>query len=289
MAHAVTRPRKPFLSATGALEVHQIPSASDNLIWLIVCTQTGMAAAVDGPEATSVLRYCKEHEIYLTTILNTHTHPDHIGINRDLARKHLLRDMRVVGPAARASDIPGITEQVKEGSHIQLGDAIGEVWLTEGHIDGHICFLMDGVLFCGDTLFGGGCGRLFDGPPAKMHASLQRLATLPPQTLVCCAHEYTQDNLRFAWMIDRENQSLKERIQDVWTVRRIGGSTIPSTIGIEVATNPFIRVRDPAIQWAIAEEFPHVDHTDGAAVLAALRTWKERGDHRAMPDDVLPF
>ena len=288
MAHVVTRPSEPFLSATGALMVHQIPSASDNLIWLAVCTQTGIAAAVDGPEARSVLAYCQEHRIRLTTILNTHTHPDHIGINRDLERTHQLSSLRVVGSASRADEIPGITERVREGSRFQLGDASGVVWLTEGHIDGHVSFLADGVLFCGDTLFGGGCGRLFDGPPEKMHASLQRMAKLPGETAVCCAHEYTEDNLRFAWMIDRDNPVLKQRIRGVWAIRRMGGSTVPSTIAEERETNPFMRVAEPSIQWAVTQHFPEVDARDGAQVLAALRAWKNRGDHKAMPDDVLP-
>ena len=271
MAHVVTRPSEPFLSATGALMVHQIPSASDNLIWLAVCTQTGIAAAVDGPEARSVLAYCEEHRIRLTTILNTHTHPDHIGINRDLERTHQLSSLRVVGSASRADEIPGITERVREGSRFQLGDASGVVWLTEGHIDGHVSFLADGVLFCGDTLFGGGCGRLFDGPPEKMHASLQRMAKLPGETAVCCAHEYTEDNLRFAWMIDRDNPVLKQRIRGVWAIRRMGGSTVPSTIAEERETNPFMRVAEPSIQWAVTQHFPEVDARDGAQVLAALR------------------
>ena len=288
MTHVVTRPSEPFLSATGALMVHQIPSASDNLIWLAVCTQTGIAAAVDGPEARSVLAYCQEHRIRLTTILNTHTHPDHIGINRDLERTHQLSSLRVVGSASRADEIPGITERVREGSRFQLGDASGVVWLTEGHIDGHVSFLVDGVLFCGDTLFGGGCGRLFDGPPEKMHASLQRMAKLPGETAVCCAHEYTEDNLRFAWMIDRDNPVLKQRIRGVWAIRRMGGSTVPSTIAEERETNPFMRVAEPSIQWAVTQHFPEVDARDGAQVLAALRAWKNRGDHKAMPDDVLP-
>ena len=288
MAHVVTRPSEPFLSATGSLMVHQIPSASDNLIWLAVCTQTGIAAAVDGPEARSVLAYCQEHRIRLTTILNTHTHPDHIGINRDLERTHQLSSLRVVGSASRADEIPGITERVREGSRFQLGDASGVVWLTEGHIDGHVSFLVDGVLFCGDTLFGGGCGRLFDGPPEKMHASLQRMAKLPGETAVCCAHEYTEDNLRFAWMIDRDNPVLKQRIRGVWAIRRMGVSTVPSTIAEERETNPFMRVAEPSIQWAVTQHFPEVDARDGAQVLAALRAWKNRGDHKAMPDDVLP-
>jgi len=289
MPHVVSRPCTPFLSTTGAIEVHQIPSAQDNLIWIAVCTQTGEAAAVDGPEAGSVLEYCRTNKIRLTTIINTHTHPDHIGINLDLRKRNQLRNMRVVGPDSRSADIPGITEHVREGSRFQIGDASGQVWLTEGHLDGHVSYIIDGVLFCGDTMFGAGCGKMFDGPPEKMHASLERLATLPPETKVCCAHEYTQDNLRFAWSIERDNPALAQRIQGVWAIRRVGGSTVPSTIGEERATNPFLRVKEPTIRWALTEEFPEVDPRDNVALFAALRAWKDRGDYRAMPDDVLPL
>jgi hydroxyacylglutathione hydrolase len=289
MPHVVSRPCTPFLSTTGAIEVHQIPSAQDNLIWIAVCTQTGEAAAVDGPEAGSVLEYCRTHKIRLTTIINTHTHPDHIGINLDLKKRHQLRSMRVVGPAARSAEIPGITESVREGSRFQIGDATGQVWLTEGHLDGHVSYVIDGVLFCGDTMFGAGCGRMFDGPAEKMYASLKRMATLAPETKVCCAHEYTQDNLRFAWSIERDNAALAQRIQGVWAIRRMGGSTVPSTIGEERATNPFLRVNEPTIRWAITEAFPEVDPGDSVALFAALRAWKDQGDYRAMPDDVLPL
>ena len=289
MPHTVTRPIAPFLSASGALEVHQIPAAQDNLIWLVVCTQTGEAAAVDGPEAKSVLDHCQSRGIRLTTIINTHTHPDHIGINRGLKKRHLLRQMRVIGAAQRHSDIPGITEQVREGSRFRIGDVTGDVWLTEGHLDGHLSFIIDGLLFCGDTMFGGGCGRLFDGPPEKMYVSLKRLAGLAAETRVCCAHEYTQDNLRFAWSVERDNPALAQRIQGVWAVRRVGGSTVPSTIGEERATNPFLRVHEPTIQWSLTEQFPNLDAADPVAAFAALRRWKDAGDYRAMPDDVLPI
>ena len=289
MPHVVTRPSAPFLSASGALEIHQVPSAQDNLIWLAVCTQTRETAAVDGQEADAVLQYCRANGIRLTAILNTHTHPDHIGINRALEKKHLLRTMRVVGCESRANEIPGITERVREGSRVQIGDVQGAVLLTEGHIDGHISFVFDNILFCGDTMFSGGCGYLFDGPPSKMYESLHRLAQLPPNTKVCCAHEYTQDNLKFAWMVDRDNADLRKRIQGVWAMRNIGASVVPSTIAEERATNPFLRVSTPEIRWRVKEEFPAIDDNDPVAVFTALREWKDRRDHRAMPDDVLPI
>jgi len=289
MPHVVTRPTTPFLSASGAIEVHQIPSAQDNLIWIAVCTHTGEAAAIDGPEADSVIEYCRQHRIRLTTIINTHTHPDHIGINRGLEKRHQLRAMRVIGSELKSEDIPGITERVREGSRFQIGDAKGTVWLTEGHIDGHVSYIIDGILFCGDTLFAAGCGRMFDGPPSKFYESLQRFSQLPPDTKVCCAHEYTQDNLRFAWSIERDNPALAQRIQGVWAMRRMGASCVPSTIAEELATNPFLRIGEATIRWAVSEEFPGIDIRDNVAVFAALRQWKDQGDYRAMPDDVLPL
>ena len=130
---------------------------------------------------------------------------------------------------------------------------------------------------------------MFDGPADKLYASLQRLAKLPPETKVCCAHEYTQDNLRFAWSIERDNPDLARRIRGVWAIRRMGGSTVPSTIGEERTTNPFLRVREATIRWAVSEQFPETDIRDEVATFAALRHWKDRGDYRAMPDDVLPL
>ena len=121
------------------------------------------------------------------SILNTHTHWDHIGINNDLERRGELARFRVVGPAKVASDVPGITEAVREGDSIQFGGVTGRVMLTEGHLNGHVSYVFGDVLFCGDTLFGGGCGYLFDGPPAKMFQSLLRLAALPGETRVLCA------------------------------------------------------------------------------------------------------
>ena len=129
---------------------------------------------------------------------------------------------------------------------------------------------------------------MFDGPAEKLHMSLQRLASLPTETKVCCAHEYTQDNLRFAWSIERDNAALAQRIQGVWAIRKMGGSTVPSTIGEERATNPFLRVEEPSIRWAVAEQFPEIDTDEPIATFAALRRWKDQGDYRAMPDDVLP-
>jgi len=242
MSHVVSHPHPPFVTQDGRLTVHQLPAARDNFVWVLAPNDGSGIAAVDGPDASAVLDLCQRLHRPLTTLINTHTHGDHIGINLDLQRRGLLAGLRVVGPRKVASKVPGINEPVDDGDQISFGGSTAEVWLTEGHLDGHISFLFPGVVFCGDTLFAGGCGYLFDGPPAKMWNSLQRLSQLDAATRVCCAHEYTQDNLRFAWSVDPENQALAQRIKNVWRARAQGQATVPSTIGEELATNPFLRV-----------------------------------------------
>lgn len=286
--HVVTDPRAPFRVGGGRLEVHQIPAAQDNFVWLLVAPETGEAAAVDGPDAEGTLAYCAARELRLTTILNTHTHHDHIGINRDLARRGLLASLRVVGPARAAADVPGLTEPVDEGDRVQFAGVAGRVLLTEGHIDGHVSYVFDDLLLCGDTLFGAGCGYLFDGPPAAMHASLERLAALPGETHVCCAHEYTLDNLRFAWSVEPDNAALAERIRLARELRAAGGSTIPSTIALERATNPFLRHGSPTVRRNVAAAFPGEPCETPAQVFALTRALKDRKDYKALPDGDLP-
>lgn len=289
MEHVVTKPREPFKSRNGLLEVHQVPAWQDNLIWVGVCTKSGSAFAVDGPDAGGVLDYCEAKGLKLSTILNTHTHGDHIGINQDLDRRGLLSSMRVIGAKQRASEIPGLTDGVGEGDTVRLGELDVQVMLTEGHIDGHLSYLIDGVLFCGDTLFAGGCGYLFDGPPTKMFGSLSRLRELEDDTQVCCAHEYTEDNMRFAWSVDADNAALAERIRDVWAVRAAGGCTVPSTIGLERATNPFMRFDAPALRQRVAAAMPDRSLDSDADVFAATRALKDRKDYRERGDDSLPL
>ncbi|MCA9640982.1 MAG: MBL fold metallo-hydrolase, partial [Myxococcales bacterium] len=159
MQHVVSQPTPPFKSHSGALEVHQIPAWQDNLIWLIAYGNK-QAAVVDGPEADAVLAYCEAHDLTLTTILNTHTHGDHVGINRALAERGLLDGVQVIGPARAAGDVPGLTRGVDDGDSVTLGEVTGQVWLTEGHINGHVSYIFEDLLFCGDTLFAAGCGYL---------------------------------------------------------------------------------------------------------------------------------
>ena len=223
--------------------MHQIPSAKDNVIWLIEWAEGTKknAILVDGPSATEVLQFCSERNIQLRAILNTHTHGDHVGINHDLRKRKLLEGMLVYGHQSVQKSIPGITNPVQDNDEITIGPIRIQVFLTEGHIDGHVSYLIDEFLFCGDTMFGAGCGYLFDGPPSKMHDSLQLFSSMPEYTYVCCAHEYTEDNLKFAWTQEPENSDLQKRIIEVLQKRKRGASTLPSTIGIEKRTNPFMR------------------------------------------------
>jgi len=283
MAHVITIQPKPIQSVSGKFTVHQIPAATDNVVWLIEYAP-GRCAVVDGPSATEVLTYTKKHQLQITTILNTHTHGDHIGINRALAKLGIAQSLRIIGAKKRENDVPFITETVCDGDTVQLGELTGSAWLTEGHIDGHICYLFEDFLFCGDTLFAGGCGYLFDGPPVKMHQSLQRLATLPDHTKVCCAHEYTQDNLRFAYSIEPNNQALITRMQRIWRLRNAGESSLPSSIKDEKETNPFIRVTSLEITNSLRQSYPDVDNAPASEVFAYTRKHKDSKQYRTLPE-----
>ena len=264
-----------------SLTLHQVPSASDNLIWLLSDT-TGATYAVDGPTSTEVDAYCSREQLRLVGILNTHVHADHIGINVALQKEGRLKDLRVVGARKTAEAVPGLTDPVEDGDVIDVLGTQVEVMLTEGHLDGHISFVIGGAVFCGDTLFAGGCGYLFDGPPSAMHASLQKIAALPDETLVCCAHEYTEDNLRFAWWLEADTPALDARIQEVGALRSEKRSTLPSTIGLEKTTNPFLRVfEEGMVEQCVSKSGEVVQF--GEETFAGLRALKDRGVYRKSP------
>lgn len=276
MPHVVTQPNPPFLSRSGALEVHQIPVLEDNFTYILVCTETGEAAAIDGPEAETVLAYCEAKGITLSAIFNTHTHWDHIGLNIDMTRRGLLKGMRVVGSQKVAGQVPGLTQAVADGDEIRLGKRIGKVILTEGHIKGHICFLFEDLLFSGDTLFAGGCGYISNNPPVQMYQSLQALGALDPDTKVCCAHEYTQDNLRFAYSVEPGNLALAERIRQVWALRAEGRATVPSRLQDELESNPFLRQGSPELVESLKKLYPKGDFTTPEGIFAATRYLKNQ-------------
>jgi hydroxyacylglutathione hydrolase len=280
MAHVVTHPHPPFRSRSGAFEVHQIPAAHDNLVWLMVDTQTRHCAVVDGPDAQAVLAYVEANGFTLTHVLNTHTHADHIGVNRDLEARGLLHGLVVVGPEKVRDQVPGLTQAVKHGDRLQIGTLQGRVLGTEGHIEGHVSYVFEDVVFCGDALFAGGCGRVFTGDFAAMHTGLSRLAALEGSTHVCCAHEYTEDNLRFALSVEPDNAALKARALRVRALRAQGGCAVPSTIAEELATNPMLRWDSPALIANVRAQSGQPELNGATPIFAATRRLKDSGAYK---------
>ena len=224
---------------TSTLEIVRIPALDDNYIWLVHDPASNETIVVDPSEAAPVLAVAAERGWTISQIWNTHWHPDHTGGNA--AIKAL--GASVSGPAAEADKIPTLDVALREGDSVRIGDHVAHVIETPGHTAGHIVFHMadDTALFSGDTLFAMGCGRLFEGGPAQMYANMQRLRDLPPETIVYCAHEYTQSNGRYAAAAEPDNAAVTERMRDVDAKRAAGEPTVPTTIALELATNPFLR------------------------------------------------
>jgi hydroxyacylglutathione hydrolase len=221
-----------------SIDVHQFACLDDNYGYLIRDQASGLAAAIDTPDADAVLKAVKDTGWTLALILNTHWHPDHAGGN---AAVKAATDCEIVGPK-EVTRIAPLDRAVGEGDEVKLGETVFRVIDTGGHTLGHISYYdaKDGVAFVGDTLFALGCGRLFEGTAEQMWGSLSRLAALPDATRIYCAHEYTASNARFALSVDG-GSALKARADQVFAARERGEWTVPTTIGAEKATNPFLR------------------------------------------------
>jgi hydroxyacylglutathione hydrolase len=227
------------------VEVVRIPALSDNYIWLVHDAASAETMVVDPAVAEPVLAEAEKRGWRITQIWNTHWHGDHTGGN---AAIKAATGARVTGPAAEAARIPTLDVLVREGDVVRLGAVEAVVMEVPAHTAGHIAFHLpdEHIAFVGDTMFAMGCGRLFEGSAEQMHSSLQRLAALPPQTIVYCAHEYTLSNGRFALSVEPDNEALRQRMVEVEAARAAGEATVPTTIALERATNPFVRVASAA-------------------------------------------
>jgi hydroxyacylglutathione hydrolase len=255
------------------MDIDFIPAFADNYIWCLSKSDSNAAVVVDPGDAAPVLSHLKKHDLKLSAILITHKHWDHIGGIQQLSGS--FPGIPVYGPRNEA--IEGVTVKVGEGERVALPeiDAAFDVLDVPGHTEGHVAYLGEGVLFCGDTLFAAGCGRVFSGTHAQLYASLQKIASLSPDTRLYCAHEYTLDNLGFAQWVEAESMALKQRIQRDRASRKAGLPTVPSTLKEELATNPFMRCHKQQVM-AAAEKYAGKQLSNAAAVFTAIRDWKDR-------------
>jgi hydroxyacylglutathione hydrolase len=253
----------------GAVRIEPIAAFRDNYIWLL--ERGGHAVVVDPGDAVPVLQLLAARQWRLDAILLTHHHSDHVGGVADLVRAH---PARVYGPAH--SPYTDVDVRLREGDTLNVLDTHFAVLEVPGHTLDHIAYWSAnlGALFCGDTLFACGCGRLFEGSPAQMSASLAKIAALPGSTRAFCAHEYTLSNLRFALAVEPGNAALLQRRDDCLALRERGEPTVPSTLEQELATNPFLRCAQPDVVAAARRQQPTAG--DVTAVFAALRAWKDR-------------
>jgi hydroxyacylglutathione hydrolase len=237
--------------AGSQLAVHMFPCLQDNYCYLVHDAKADVTGVIDTPDVPAIERALAETGWRLDYILNTHHHWDHAGGNLELKEK---TGCTIVGPQADAERIPGIDIAVGEGETFKLGNHVARILDTPGHTRGHIVyhFADDGIAFVGDTLFAMGCGRLFEGTPAQMWDSLQKLMRWPDETQIYCAHEYTQSNARFALTVDPENPALVKRAREVDELRANDLPTIPTTMGLEKSTNPFLRPMSPGLRRSLA-------------------------------------
>jgi hydroxyacylglutathione hydrolase len=227
------------------LQIVAVRAFADNYLWLVHDADSGETAVVDPGDAGPVLAEAEARGWAIGQVWNTHWHPDHTGGNQAVVASS---GATLSAPAAEAAKIPGIDVALAEGDSVRLGAHVGEVWEVPGHTAGHIAFVFHdvGVAFVGDTMFAMGCGRLFEGTAEQMFGAFERLGQLPGPTLVYCAHEYTLANARFAAAVEPGNAAIAERLASVEAQRARDEITVPTTIALEHATNPFLRAGDPA-------------------------------------------
>ena len=262
--------RADVIIERGGARVLQFACLHDNYGFLLRCTATGATACIDTPESDEIARRVEDWGGRLDLILNTHWHPDHTGGNEALAHRY---GARVIGPADEGDRIPGRTRAVRGGDTVAVGALSARVIATPGHTKGHIAYHLPGpaLAFVGDTVFSLGCGRLFEGTPEQMWASIERLRALPGDTTLLCAHEYTQANAAFALSVEPDHAGLRARSDAVDRLRAAGQPSVPVRLGDEISLNPFLRADDPALAAAVG-----MDGAEPAAVFGAVRARKDR-------------
>jgi hydroxyacylglutathione hydrolase len=258
------------------VDVVPVPQLVDNYAYLVVDPGGRDAGVVDCAEAAPVLAEISRRGLRLVAVLATHHHFDHVGGNTDLLAA--VPNLRVYGSAGDAPRIPGITHRLQDGDPVEVGSLRGQALMIPAHTSGHVAyhFPAERVVFTGDTLFAGGCGRLFEGDAAQMMTSLAKLAALPDDSRVYCGHEYTEKNLRFAAMLEPGNRTLAAKLAAVQALRREGKFTVPSTIGEEKATNPFLRIDSPELAASVRARVPDLPPGDRVALFAGVRALKDR-------------
>lgn len=241
------------------IKVEIIPVLGDNYAYLVICEETGQAAAVDPAEADAVARRAQDLGVRIAAIWTTHHHGDHSAGNRELAGQVQLK---VYGHRSERDRIPALTDAVDHEDEIELGGLKVKVLHTPGHTRGSVCYRVQDALFTGDTLFASGCGRLFEGDPSTMFSSLHEvLMPLPAETRVFCGHEYTVKNLSFAATVEGDSQDLQQRIELARGARSKGAPTVPFTLADELRTNPFLRCESEEIRRNLRGRFPDDDLT----------------------------
>lgn len=254
-------------------EVTAISAFTDNYIWAIVYSDTQQCVLVDPGEATPVFDFLQDRGLTIKAILITHHHWDHTGGIEQLLDE--FPDAEVYGPATES--IPGMTTFLKQGDHVDIPEMKlhFEVLDIPGHTLGHIAYHGHGNIFCGDTLFTAGCGKIFEGSVEQMHTSLKKLAALPDETLIYCGHEYTQQNLLFAEVVEPANQEISKRAADVERTRQQHKPTVPATIKLEKLSNPFLRTDQLSVRNAAEDYSGEILDTE-IKVLKTIREWKNR-------------
>lgn len=254
------------------MQLHAIPAFVDNYLWTLV--EGDLAVVVDPGDAAPVQAFIEREGLRLQAILITHHHPDHVGGLPSLLRRW---PVPVYGPDAEVARIPQLTHRLGDGDQVEMLGTRFSVITVPGHTLGHIAYYAagrPGILLCGDTLFSAGCGRLFEGTAPQMHASLQKLAALPADTVVYCTHEYTAANLAFARAVEPDNPAVAEHDRRVRGWRDAGRPSLPTTLRLERAINPFLRTAEPGVR-AASERWAGTRLQTGVEVFAALRRWKD--------------